>query len=385
MAGKSFRLIFANIALAAVALVTTRAGAQSVSANSTASASEKPKMTEEAFKNIQVLKGIPADELIAAMQFITASLGVECDFCHQEGAFDKDDKKPKQTARKMMQMMFAINKDNFDGHRELTCYSCHRGAPRPVAIPIISEVEHKPVTAEAIEETPANAASLPDANKIIEKYVRSVGGAEAIQKISSRIQKGTVNFGGHKFALDVFTRAPDKRVSVMHLPNGDSVTAYDGHDGWLAAPGRPVREMSGADRDAAKLDADLHFPMDATNIFSDLSVERTEKFGDHEVYVVSGLREGQPPVKLYFDEQSGLLLRLVRYAESPLGRNPTQIDYSDYRDTGGVKIPFQWTISRPGGRFTIQVEQMQQNVPIEPTKFTKPAETPAPEQKPPPQ
>jgi hypothetical protein len=114
-------------------------------------------------------------------------------------------------------------------------------------------------------------------------------------------------------------------------------------------------------------------------------VERTEKFGDHEVYVVSGLREGQPPVKLYFDEQSGLLLRLVRYAESPLGRNPTQIDYSDYRDTGGVKIPFQWTISRPGGRFTIQVEQMQQNVPIEPTKFTKPAEAPAPEQKPPPQ
>jgi hypothetical protein len=310
---------------------------------------------------------------------------VECDFCHQEGAFDKDDKKPKQTARKMMQMMFAINKDNFDGHREVTCYSCHRGAPRPVAIPIISDVEHKPVTAEAMEETPAIAASLPDANKIIEKYLRSVGGAEAIQKISSRVQKGNVNFGGHKFAMDVFTQAPDKRVSVMHLPNGDSVTTYDGHDGWVAAPGRPVREMSGADRDAAKLDADLHFPVDAKNVFSDLSVERKAMLGDHEVYVVSGLREGQPPVKLYFDEQSGLLLRLVRYAESPLGRNPTQIDYSDYRDSGGLKIPFQWTISRPGGRFTIQVEQMQQNVPIDAAKFTKPAEAAAPEQKPPPQ
>jgi hypothetical protein len=344
-------------------------------------------LTEEAFKNIQVLKGIPADQLIPAMQFITASLGVECDFCHQEGAFDKDDKKPKQTARKMMQMTLAINKDNFDGHREVTCYSCHRGAPRPLAIPIISDVEQKPITAEAAEamETPSNAASLPDANKILDNYVRAVGGADAIQKISSRVQKGTINLGGHKFAVEIFTEAPAKRATVMHLPNGNSVTAYDGHDGWLATPGRPLHEMSEAELDAAKIDADLHFPMNARFIFSDLSVERKEKLGDRDVYVVSGLREGQPPVKLYFDERSGFLLRLVRYAESPLGRNPTQIDYSDYRDSGGLRIPFQWTIARPGGRFTIQVDQVQQNVPVDAAKFSKPVEARMPEQTPPPQ
>ena len=61
-----------------------------------------PKTTDQAFKNIQILKGIPADQLIPTMQFISASLGVECEYCHVEGAFDKDDKKPKQTARKMM-------------------------------------------------------------------------------------------------------------------------------------------------------------------------------------------------------------------------------------------------------------------------------------------
>src|ERR1700731_544043 len=105
-----------------------------------------PKKAEEQFKNINVLKGVPAEQIFPTMQFITASLGVECEFCHVKNAFEKDDKKPKQTARKMMEMMFAINKDNFDGHREVTCYSCHRGAPRPVAVPIISDVEHKPVT-----------------------------------------------------------------------------------------------------------------------------------------------------------------------------------------------------------------------------------------------
>ncbi len=102
-----------------------------------------PKKAEEQYKNIQVLKGIPADQLIPAMQFIATSLGVGCEFCHVEGAFEKDDKKPKVTARKMMTMMFAINKDNFEGHREVTCYSCHRGSTDPVGTPLVMMDEPK--------------------------------------------------------------------------------------------------------------------------------------------------------------------------------------------------------------------------------------------------
>ena len=75
------------------------------------------------------------------------------------------------------------------------------------------------------------------------------------------------------------------------------------------------------------------------------------------MYVVSGINPGEPPVKFYFDERSGLLLRMLRYVESPLGRNPTQIDYADYRDEGNVKIPFQRIIARPGSRVTIQIEE----------------------------
>lgn len=375
----SSRPVF-GIGLAAAALVVAAVSAQSGPARP--ESPPKAKMTDDAFNNIQVLRGIPADQLIPTMQFITASLGVECDFCHVQGAFEKDDKKPKQTARKMMQMMFAINKDNFDGHREVTCYSCHRGAPRPVATPIIRDEDSAPMAAEASEESQPSPASLPSADQILAKYLHAVGGADAIQKISSRVQKGTVNFGEHKFPVEVFTQAPDKRTSVMHLPNGDSITAYDGHNGWMAAPGRPVHEMSAADLAAAQLDADLHFPVNAKNMFSDLSTERTEKMGDRQMYVVSALREGQPPVKLFFDEQSGLLLRLVRYAESPLGRNPTQIDYADYRDSAGVKIPYRWTVARPGGRFSIQVDELQQNVGIDDAKFAKPAGA-SPDQKPP--
>src|ERR1700752_2575502 len=95
------------------------------------------KTAEQVYKNIQVLKGVHADQLIPAMQFITASLEVQCDFCHLENAFEKDDKEPKQTARKMMQMVRNLNQDVFAGQRKVTCYACHRGARKPVITPVI--------------------------------------------------------------------------------------------------------------------------------------------------------------------------------------------------------------------------------------------------------
>ena len=88
--------------------------------------------------------------------------------------------------------------------------------------------------------------------------------------------------------------------------------------------------------------------------------------------------------ELFSDPDTGMLVRLVRYEETPLGRNPTQIDYADYRDSGGVKVPFRWTIARPGGRFTIQVDQTEQNVAIDDAKFAKRASSAATGQNPPP-
>ena len=136
------KAMLARTCVAGVVLFSAAARLWSQSAQgSTGTAA--PQTTEHVYKNIQVLKDVPADQLIPAMQFITASLGVQCDFCHQEKAFEKDDKETKQTARKMMRMMFAINKDNFDGHREVTCYACHRGETKPVITPLISMAEGK--------------------------------------------------------------------------------------------------------------------------------------------------------------------------------------------------------------------------------------------------
>jgi hypothetical protein len=331
-----------------------------------------PKKAEEQFKNIQVLKGVPAEQIFPTMQFITASLGVECEFCHVQGAFEKDDKKNKQTARKMMEMMFAINKDNFDGHRAVTCNSCHRGSAEPQAIPAVMTEEPKeamggPKPAEAKE----NAGPAPD--QLLDKYVQAVGGAAAVDKVASRVMKGTIDFGGKSLPIDIYSKDPDERISFTHMPEGDSVTGFNGREGWLGTPGRPLREMQGSELDAASIDADLHLATHLKPMFSEMRARGTEKISDHETYLVVGRREGKPPIRLYFDEQSGLLVRLVRFGETALGWLPTQIDYADYRDTNGVKIPYRWTLARPSGRFTIQVSDVKQNVPVDDAKFVKPA------------
>jgi photosynthetic reaction center cytochrome c subunit len=334
-----------------------------------------PKLAEEEFKNIQALKGIPADQVIPSMQFIAASLGVDCEFCHVAHANEKDDKKPKVTARKMISMMMTINKDNFEGHREVTCYSCHRGSPDPVATPMITDEEAKPAAEEEKKAAEAKA-TLPSADQLLDKYLAVVGGAGGLQKITSRVQKGTLTaFGGQHFPVDVFSKAPDKRVSVMHLQGGDSVTSFDGKQGWLSVPGR-VHTMSAAENAAARIDADLYLPAHLKTLYQKFRVDVGEKIDGHDTYLVVGRSEGQPPLRLYLDKESGLLLRLVRYAETPLGRNPTQIDYADYRDANGVKVPFRWTLSRPGNRFTIQVEQVQQNVLVDDSKFAPPPPPP---------
>jgi photosynthetic reaction center cytochrome c subunit len=350
-------------------------GAKAQSGGTRAAGNAGPKKVEEQFKNIQTLKGIPADQLIPAMQFISTSLGVECEFCHVEGAREKDDKKPKVIARKMMEMMFAINKDNFEGHREVTCYSCHRGSTEPVGTPLVMAEEPEAIGEAKKTEARSEVAeaSAPPADQLFDKYLQAAGGAAAVEKVTSRVMKGTISFGDRNVPIDIFSKDPDKRVSFTHTPDGDSVTAFDGHEGWLGVPGRPVQGMRGPEMDAAAMDADLHFAAHLKQMFSEVQMRGTEKVGDHDAYLVIGQREGKPPLRLYFDGQSGLLVRLVRYAETPLGLMPTQIDYADYRDAGGVKIPFRWTLARPGGRFTIQVSDVKENVPVDDAKFAKPA------------
>jgi hypothetical protein len=296
---------------------------------------------------------------------------VECSFCHVEGHFEKDDKKPKQTARDMMRMMFALNEHNFEGQREVTCYSCHRGARSPVATPIVGD---EPLLRAGVNnpQTKKLPSNLPTANQLIDSYIRALGGASAIEKITSRVERGIANISGQSVMVDVFTQSPNRRAVVQHLREGNSSLVFDEHRGWVGIPGRPTRDLQDADIEAAGVDADLEFPLHLQQMFPELRVEYPENIQEREANVLYGIKEGQPAAKFYFDAQSGLLIRLLRYAQSPLGLDPTQIDYSDYREVDGVQVPFHLTFSQPGSDWTLEIQEIRQNVPIDDDRFAKP-------------
>ena len=326
------------------------------------------KTAEQVYKNITVLKGTPADQLGPAMQFIATSLGVECTFCHVQGKMDADDKPAKKTARAMMEMTAAINQNHFRGQRQVTCYSCHHGLSHPANMPPVTESEAAPKP-----PTPPAPASTATVDQIIEKYIAAVGGAEAIQKVTSRVEKGSIHAMGSDSPIELYTKAPDKRISFTQMGGGHSITAFDGTVGWMGSTGRAAREMSPEEASAAALDAAFYLPLRLKEMFPQLRRGRPEEINGTPCEVVMGSAPGKPPVRLYFDKSTGLLVRSVRYADTPMGRMPTQIDYADYRAADGVKIPYRWTLARPNGRFTIQISDVQSNVPIDDAKFAKPS------------
>ena len=135
----------------------------------------------------------------------------------------------------------------------------------------------------------------------------------------------------------------------------------------------PVLALTAGELDGVKLDAELSFPSRIKETLSGWRVGVPAELDDRTMQVVQGSRPGGALATFYFDSQSGLLVRLVRYANSRVGRLPTQIDYADYRDVSGIKIPFRLTVTWLDGLEKIELADVQVNVPIDAAKFAKPA------------
>ena len=343
---------------------------------------QKPQMAEDVFKNVQLLRGIPVNEFLETMGFFSASLNMNCVDCHAEEAGGDwaryaDDTEKKQITRKMILMMRGINQAYFGGKRVVTCYSCHRNGDSPIATPNLAEVYGTPPPLDPVEIQ--QVPNAPSADQLLDKYLQALGGAQRLAGFTSFIGKGTYEgYGeGEKSPIDIFAKAPDQLSTIIHRVTGDSITSFDGRSGWIVSPAAssPVTmiAMTGGDLDAAKVDANLFFPAQIKQALSKWRVGFPTTIDDRDVQVVEGTTARDVPVKLYFDPESGLLVRQVRYIDTPMGLNPTQIDYADYREVSGIKLPFRWTVTWLDGRSTYELNELRPNVPIEAAKFAQPA------------
>jgi photosynthetic reaction center cytochrome c subunit len=374
-----------NHAFLAVLMIAVICSIGVSSVNGQARADQKPLMAEDVFKNVTVLKGISVNEFMGTMGFFSSSLGLNCVYCHvadsmQDWQKFAEDVPRKRMARVMIQMVNNINRTNFGGRRVVTCYSCHRGAERPKVVPSLADQYGVPQEDPNEIEIVANAPPGPTADQILDKYIAAVGGTQRAAALTSLVGKGT--YEGYetyhqKVPFEVFAKAPGQATTIVHTQNGDSTSVFDGQSGWVAGADKPVPLLAmtpGAELDGAKFDAELFFP---ARIKQSLTQWRTgfpiTTIEDREVVVLQGIGAGKTRIKLYFDRETGLLARQVRYAETVVGVIPTQIDYTNYREVNGVKIPFRWTVTWTNGQSIIELNDVQANVPIDAARFARPA------------
>lgn len=343
----------------------------------------RTQMSEVAFKNIQVLKGIPVDEFMGTMGLFSAALSVCCGDCHTGAGTSnpkwEDDPPRKKVARRMITMVNTINKEDFGGRQVVTCWTCHRGNQSPAVTPTIDTIYSTPVFVPPdILPAASSSSGTPPADQILDKYIQALGGADNLAKLTSYVAKGTSQLFGEERQdqAEIYAKAPDQLATIVHEREGDLARTYDGQNAWVMLPLTVVGEypLYASAREGGKLDAQLAFPGGLKKFFPTWRASYPAQIDNRDVYVVQGSGTGGLLATFYFDKQTGLLTRVVHYSNSAVGRVPTQIDYSDYRDVNGVKMPFHWTYGWVSGREEYKISEVRPNVPVEAAKFAKPVQ-----------
>jgi photosynthetic reaction center cytochrome c subunit len=345
-----------------------------------APAAAKPQMAEQAFKNIQVLKGIPVDEFMGTMGLFSAALSFCCGDCHTGAGGDNPkweaDPPRKIMARRMVTMVNKINKENFGGGQSVTCWTCHRGSPAPAVTASIDTTYGEPLAFPPDVIVPAKSG-VPTVDQIFDKFTQALGGANQVSKLTSYTGKGTSHLFGEskEDSMEIYAKAPDQLATIVHQRGGDLERTFNGRDAWVMLPLTVVSEypLAGSAREGGKLDAEMAFPWRIKQFFPNWRVGYPITLENRQVNVVQGSAPGILAT-FYFDKETNLLTRMVHYANTVVGRVPTQIDYSDYRAVAGVKMPFKWTYGWVSGREEYALSSVQPNAPVDAAKFGKPVQ-----------
>jgi len=362
----------------ALVVVFDRTSAQNPPATPPASASTEQTIDQK-HKNIQVLKGLPESQLSPVMNYMAASLGVRCNYCHvnKDGNWDfaSDEKGEKKSARQMITMVMGINKNSFGGNPEVSCYTCHRGrssVAHTVAFPLPTP-EPRPSPAPSAAGSPQ---PNPTADQIFDKYYQAIGGAAVVDKLSSRVMKGTLTTGnGAELGYELNQSGPDSVLAILTSPQAGVIErGFNGTTGWEKSS-RGIRDLGPEEVGYLRRYPGLYRDIKLKDQFSRISFGGKPKVDGRDVYIVratttAGMREA-----LYFDAETGLLFRRTTSITTPVGTIPEQVDFSDYRDVDGMKVPFTIRVSAVDPTYSVvrKFTEIKLNVPIDAKRFDRPA------------
>ncbi len=342
-------------------------------------APDKPIVTQDVFKSVTVLRDIPVDTFFDAMGMFANAMGNDCTFCHSpKAALDRTqfaEVTPRmQRARQMIAMMQALNTQYFGGAPRVTCFTCHHGNQSPRSDPNLALQYSTPEEDPNARDFTTDATLSSDA--VFDKYLQAVGGAARLAALTTFAGKGTYagfDTGFEKVPVEIFAKAPNQYSTVVQMSAGRSVRTFSGGSGWMAGPDTPVplETLTSGNLDRARLETLVAFPSGIKQAYPHWRAGRAV-LNDEEVVVLQGIDEDRQPVANLYFAPSGLMVRLVRWTLTPVGFVPTQIDYSDFRDVAGVKMPFKRVVSQTFMQATLELADVQPNVSIQAATFVKP-------------
>lgn len=354
----------------------------------------------QCFKNVQTdaLKALTPGDFLSAMGVMTDSLGLDCADCHPGAGTDKVDwvfdTPQKVMARRMVNMMQAINKEFFNGTQQVTCYVCHHAREKPSTTVSLDNLYSTPnfdkddiITADK---------TAPAATEILDRYVAALGGQQKLNTLTSYIMTGESigyeGLGGNG-QLTIYAKAPNMRTTEIKFPThpdrAPSIWTYDGKAAWMTAPRGLLGEyqLDGANAEGAAFEATSSFPGSIKGLFPNWVSGGLESIGENaspssaslnlvppdDYRIVEGTaRGGNLRAKFYFDQKTNLLVRVLRMVNSPVGRIPIQVDFADYRDVNGIKFPFKMAFLWLDGRWNAEIKDVKINAAIDNKIFAKP-------------
>lgn len=363
-------------ALATIVLCLLGTGAVA----SRAGAAQAPQLAEDVFLNVPDMGNVPVDEFMETMGMFASALGLNCADCHTFESSSSweayaDETPIKRTTRRMIRMVAAINQDHFGGQPFVSCWTCHRGDLRPRVVPNLT-VQYTAPVEDPNEVMFFADPFLPPAQELFDNYIEAIGGEDALASIDTLMATGSYNGFDTGFAdvpVEIYAARPAQAATVVHAAAGDSTRVYDGNQGWIAATDKaiPLLPLTGDTLNGARTEAMLFFPAGLFGERDRWEVGYTI-IDDLDVEVIRGSSSGRTPINLYFDD-SGLLVRLLRFVDTPVGRVPTQIDFGDYREVAGVMMPYRWTSTWTNGQANFQLEDVRVNASIDASRFDQPA------------
>ena len=321
-----------------------------ISTRPTSAQTQGDKPVEQTRKNIQVLKGLRESELYRVMNFMAVSIGQQCTFCHvingkdpktgqNNWVWESDEKPEKQTGRRMLQMVLLINGSNKVDFTQnsVTCFTCHRGQTTTVGLPSmpLAKSGHEGMN-DPVPPTPAPRAR-PSVEEIFARYIQAIGGANA-SSTKTLFMKGTrVASQNRNVPNEITLSFPDKLLIVSTTPQSSVRQILAGDNGWILN-GTNLRTLTSADVAAARINSSVFGIVKVTHT-PEMQLAGIEKIDGRDMWVVA-TSTAEKRVTYYFDAETGLLRRKTTINHTVALPIPEQIDFEDYRDVDGVKLPF---------------------------------------------